>query len=342
MGSAATGDAVPRLPDPARKGRMQDSRPISLRVSVIDRCDERCLYCRPPEGVALVSHKEVLRLEEILRFVRFVRDRFGLAKVRLTGGEPLLRRGLVDLVRGLAEMGLADLAMTTNGQRLAEMAQPLRRAGLRRVNVSLDSLDADTYRRLTRGGDLARTLRGIAAARDAGLAPVKLNTVVLRGINDEEVVPLARFGLERGCEVRFLELMPIGEAAPNHARWFVSSAEVRRRVAEAMDLEPLAGEPGSSSGTFLARDSGGRTGRVGFVSPCSEPFCSECRRLRLTTTGRLLGCLGQPRWVDVRAALRAPGGPDETDLARAVEEALRAKSDDRCFARQDLMVRIGG
>jgi cyclic pyranopterin phosphate synthase len=133
----------------------------------MDRCDERCLYCRPPEGVALVSHEEVLRLEEILRFVRFVRDRFGLALVRLTGGEPLLRRGLADLVRGLAEMGLADLAMTTNGQRLAEMAQPLRRAGLRRVNVSLDSLDPDMYRRLTRGGDLGRTLRGIAAARDA-------------------------------------------------------------------------------------------------------------------------------------------------------------------------------
>jgi cyclic pyranopterin phosphate synthase len=321
---------------------MQDSRPISLRVSVIDRCDERCLYCRPPEGVALVSHEEVLRLEEILRFVRFVRDRFGLAKVRLTGGEPLLRRGLAELVRGLAEMGLADLAMTTNGQRLAEMAQPLRRAGLRRVNVSLDSLDPDTYRRLTRGGDLARTLRGIAAARDAGLAPVKLNTVVLRGINNEAVVPLARFGLEQGCEVRLFELMPIGEAAAHHARWFVSSAEVRRRVAEAMHLEPLADEPGSSSGTFLARDSGGRTGRVGFVSPCSEPFCGECRRLRLTTTGRLLGCLGQRRGVDVRAALRAPGGPDEANLARAVEEALRAKSDGRRFARQDLMVRIGG
>ena len=321
---------------------MLDSRPISLRVSVTDRCDERCLYCRPPEGVALVSHEEVLRLEEILHFVRFVRDRFGLALVRLTGGEPLLRRGLADLVRGLDGLGLPDLAMTTNGQRLAEMARPLRRAGLRRVNVSLDSLDPDTYRRLTRGGDLARTLRGIAAARDAGLAPVKLNTVVLRRINDEEVAALARFGLEQGCEVRFLELMPIGEAAPRHARWFVSSAEVRRRVAGTMHLEPLAEEPGSSSRTFLARGQDGRTGRVGFVSPCSEPFCDGCRRLRLTTTGRLLGCLGQRRGVDVRAALRAPGGPDEADLDRAVREALRAKQAARHFAEQEPMLRIGG
>jgi len=317
---------------------MQDTRPIALRVSVIDRCDERCLYCRPAEGVPLVSRAEVLRLEEILRFVRVVRDRFGLAKVRLTGGEPLLRRGLPDLVRGLAEMDVADLAMTTNGQRLAGMAAALRRAGLARVNVSLDTLDPAVYRRLTRGGDLERTLRGIRAARDAGLDPVKLNAVVLRGVNDAEVATLARFGLEHGCEVRFLELMPIGEAAAHHARWFVSSAEVRARLAEAMDLEPLA----ASGDTFLARDPGGRAGRVGFVSPCSEPFCTECRRLRLTTTGRLIGCLGQRRGVDVRPILRAPGGPDESALARAIEASLQMKQNVRRFDEQDLMVRIGG
>jgi len=321
---------------------MAERRPVSLRISVTDRCDERCLYCRPAEGVTLVPRRDVLRFEEIIRFVRAVKADFGLSKVRLTGGEPLIRRGLADLVRRLSLEGIGDLALTTNGQRLADMAAVLCRAGLRRVNVSLDTLDRTTYRRLTRGGNLSRTLAGIEAARACGLKPVKLNMVVLRGINDHEVVPLARFGIERGCEVRFLELMPIGVAAPSHERWFVSSAEVREQVARAMELVPLAEEPDRASRSFLARDAAGRSGRIGFVSPCSEPFCRTCRRLRLTATGRLLGCLGQTRGIDVRALLRGSGEPDETLLCGAVEEALRLKRGGRRFAEQELMVRIGG
>jgi cyclic pyranopterin phosphate synthase len=330
---------------------------IALRLSVTDRCPMRCLYCLPPEGVPLVAHADVLRFEEMAALVRVLRRHWGLAKVHLTGGEPLIRRGIADLVARLAAERPADLALTTCGVRLASLAADLRRAGLWRVNVSLDSLDPETYRTLTRGGDLAETLDGIAAARRAGLEPVKLNMVVLRGVNDGEVVRVARWGLARGCPVRFLEVMPIHVAAARHGEWFVPSAEVRGRLAAAFDLVPLASRPGASAREYRARDASGLAGRIGFISPCSEPFCAGCRRLRLTATGRLLGCLARADATDVRPFLKqlaagdSHGAEGEAPLVAAVEEALRRKrfapgaagpQAPRPFADQCSMAGIGG
>jgi cyclic pyranopterin phosphate synthase len=315
---------------------------ISLRISVTEQCQLRCPYCMPPEGLPAAPRTNALGAAEILRFVRFVGRHFSLAKVRLTGGEPLLRRDLPDILRALAAQGVPDLALTTNGQSLAAAAAGLRRAGLRRVNVHLDTLDAEKYRVLTRGGRLSRVLAGIEAARREGLAPVKLNVVVLRGVNDGEVAAMARFGLRRGCEVRFLEVMPIGLARARHGEWFVSAAEVRRRLAGRFGLEPLPAAAGCSSRRFLARGGGGCSGVLGFISPCSEPFCADCRRLRLTSTGRLLGCLARGEGPDLAPILRALPAGEDGPLLEAVEAALRLKRRPRRFADQRLMATVGG
>jgi cyclic pyranopterin phosphate synthase len=320
----------------------EEPKSVSLRLSVTDRCQLACLYCKPMPLPPLAPRRDVLRYEETAALVDLLRRRFTVAKVRITGGEPLLRRNLIGFVAELARRGLPDLALTTNGQRLPEMAQDLRRAGLQRINISLDTLNAATYRELTRGGDLAPTLAGIDAAGGAGFRPVKLNTVVLRGVNDQEVVDIARFALARGCEVRFLELMPIGPAGPDHERWFVSSAQVQERLAAAFDLRPLPAAPGASSRDFAAEDVHGRRGVVGFISPCTVPFCSSCRRLRLTATGRLLGCLAQAEGVDVRPILALPQPEAEARLAAVVDEALLLKRGERRFAAQRLMTRVGG
>jgi cyclic pyranopterin phosphate synthase len=234
------------------------------------------------------------------------------------------------------------LALTTNGARLGELAGDLKRAGLRRVNVSLDSLRPETFRQLTRGGELSGVLRGIRAALDCGLHPVRLNMVVLRGVNDGEVAEVARFALELNCEIRFLELMPIGAAAERFSEWFVSSAEVKSRLSQSFDLALLANEADSSSVNFAARTGDGRSGTIGFISSVSNSFCAACRRLRLTPTGLLLGCLARPEGLDLRPILRGP--PEERDpaLAQAVQQALGLKGRQRCFAEQRLMVGVGG
>lgn len=320
----------------------EERRDISLRISVTDRCELRCLYCKASEGLPLVPRAQVLRYEQIIDFVRVLGYSFRLSKVRITGGEPLFRRDILRFVDMLAREDVPDVALTTNAQRLRETAAGLAAAGLRRVNVSLDSLDEDTYRKLTRGGELGRALAGIEAARCAGLEPIKLNMVVLRGINDGEVADIARFGIERGLVVRFLELMPIGVASALHREWFVPSAEVRQKLASSFDLEPLVGEPGSSSRDFRVRDGCGRTGVVGLISPCTRPFCDRCRRLRLTATGRLLGCLAQAEGIDIRPMLAASSSQARAQVVEAVERALLLKHSGRRFGDQKHMVRIGG
>jgi cyclic pyranopterin phosphate synthase len=316
-----------------------DVAPLSLRLSVTSRCQLRCRYCAPADGLA--GPPAALASDEIIEFVRALGRRYPLRKVHLTGGEPLTRPDLLALVAALAREGAADLALTTNGLRLAPMAAGLRRAGLGRVNISLDSLDPDTYRRLTRGARLAPVIAGIDAACRAGFAPIKLNMVVLRGINDHEVAEVVRWGLDRGCQVRLLELMPIGVAQPHFDQWFLSTAEVRERLAARFDLQPVAGAAGGSSRNFMAR--GEKTGGiVGFISPCSDSFCSGCRRLRLTAEGRLLGCLAQPDSVDIRAALHAAGPERDALLSAAVETALALKRNGRRFAAQGPMIAVGG
>ncbi len=322
---------------------MTSSRPIRvLRVSVTDRCDRRCVYCMPPEGVALYSHDEILRLEEIVDAVRLLKERFGLRRVRLTGGEPLLRRGVVDLVRMLSELGLDQVLLTTNGLRLAELAGPLRDAGLSRVNVSLDSLDPATYRRITRGAELRPVLEGIDAARAAGLTPLKLNTVVLRGENDRELCGLVRFAMEKGVVVRFLELINLGEAARIHAERFVPLHEVLATLREEFEVESTERVGSSPSMRVMLRERGsGARVEIGVIASETRPFCSLCDRLRLTARGELRGCLMSDAGVDLRGWLRSAErrGEEFDDLVR---RAFAAKPARRAASASHLMCKVGG
>ena len=302
---------------------------LALRISVTDRCQLRCRYCLPPEGAALSKREDLLSYEEIAQLARALRDSFGLAKIRVTGGEPLVRPGLPRLVALLAALDVPDLALTTNGLLLAGRAETLRAAGLHRVNVSLDALDADIFRRVTRGGRVEDVLAGIRAARAAGLTPIKLNTVLVRGLNDGEIEPLAAFALENDCELRFIELMPIGPGAELYAAGHVPAAEARARLARRYDLEPLGRAPGASAERFRVRDADGRAGVVGFIAPCSAPFCADCRRLRVTADGRLLGCLAREGGIPVREALR---DGDLRAILSAVPEAFSMKREDAAFA----------
>lgn len=321
---------------------MINRSPLQLRVSVTDRCSLRCGYCAPENGSAKVAREEVLSYEEIARFVAAVKAQYGLTQVRLTGGEPLLRAGLDRLVAMLAALGVADLALTTNGQRLAEMAGPLRQTGLNRVNISLDSLNSATFAAITHGGILENTLEGIAAARRAGLDPVKLNMVVMRGENDHEVADLVRFAAGHGCQMRFLELMPIGVAAAGFGDRFVSSAEVFERLACEFALTALPVDPRSTSRNFVAEDRQGRWTTIGFISPSSQPFCAGCRRLRLTATGVVLGCLARSTGIPIAPLLRSGPKLDAEALVAAVEEALGMKRLDGEFLQPRAMVGIGG
>lgn len=285
---------------------------------------------------------ESLSPEEILRFVRAARAAFGISKVRLTGGEPLMRPDLVDLVRRLAGEGIGDLALTTNGHRLAALAHRLRDAGLQRVNVSLDSLDTGVYRCLTRGGDPAPALRGIDAALLSGLRPVKINTVVLRGHNDTEVTRLAQWALDRGCQIRFLELMPIGCAACRFHNLFVPMSETRERLRRSFRLALLPQVVGQTSCNFRAHDRAGRRGTIGFVASQTRPFCTGCKRLRLTSRGYLIGCLVRGDGVDVRHLLRDGSVQSARVLGEALTRVLRSKRPHPAVLTAHSMAAVGG
>lgn len=316
--------------------------PISLRLSVTDRCQLHCLYCAPPCDAEELSSPEILGFDEMLHFVRMVKRRFGVSKVHITGGEPLLRPGVTDFLAMVAREKVADLALTTNGQVLGPMVPDLRRAGLPRVNISLDSLNDETFRYLTRGGELRHTVAGIEAALHCELAPVKLNVTVLRNVNSDELVDIARFGLERGCEVRFLELMPIGPAAERFGELFVPSAEVRTKLGEAFDLKPTPRSSGKSSWNYLASDRRGRKGIIGFISSQTAPFCDGCRRLRLTASGQLIGCLARGEGPNIRPFLRDGDSCDRGPLVEAIHDVLRLKRSAGRFSTRELMARVGG
>jgi len=314
---------------------------ITLRISVTDRCELRCIHCTPAEGVERLAPAQVLRSEDILRFVRLIKAHFRITKVHLTGGEPLDRPDIIRLVGLLAAEGIEDLAMTTSGQSLAELATDLKHAGLQRINVSLFSLEPRRFRQLTGGGELGRTLKGINAALDAGLAPVKCNTPVLRGMNDQEVAALARWGIARGVQVRFIELMPIGPAAKRHRDWFVSSEESLALLRDHFDMEPLPPVPGSSCREFRIMDAG-LMGVVGVISSCTKPFCAGCRRLRLTAGGELVGCLARNSRSSVHALLQADGPLDEREVLSRVRAVMQQKRTHHAFVDNHLMVRTGG
>jgi cyclic pyranopterin phosphate synthase len=297
-------------------GRVHDD----LRLSVTDRCNLRCAYCMPEDPVWF-PRERMLTFEEIRRVVAVLAGA-GVRKVRLTGGEPLVRRGLPDLVRMLAGIpGIEDLSLTTNGVLLARQARPLAEAGLRRVNVSLDTLDAQRFARLTGRPRLPEVLEGLQAAAEAGLSPIKINAVLLRGVNDDEAEALVDLGRTRGCEVRFIEVMPLD----NHAAWdlsrVVSGSELRRRIAARWPIVPeLPNDPSAPAARYRFAD--GR-GAVGFVDSVTRPFCGDCSRLRLTSDGHVRVCLYDDREVDLRGPLRAGAG-DEALLA-LVRGALAAK-----------------
>ena len=302
----------------------------------------RCIYCMPRDGTVKCSHAEVLRFEQICRFVEVVRSAFGLVKLHVTGGEPLVRKDIDKLISMLAGLRPDDFALTTNGLELPEMAGRLRQAGLLRVNISLDSLRADTYRRLTRGGDLARVLTGIDAALEAGLYPVKLNVAVINGINRGEVADIARFGMRLGCPVRFLELMPIGPARARFRRWFVPSEAILAELSKAFELTPAPVPAGSSTVYYHAAAPDGARGLVGVISSCSRPFCDSCRRLRLTARGELVGCLAQGDGRSIRRMLVDGCDANEADLVNAIRQVLSIKRTGRRFTTARLMSQTGG
>ncbi len=303
-----------RLQD--RFGRVHDD----LRVSVTDRCNLRCSYCMPVEPTWF-PRADLLTYEEITRMVR-VASTVGVRKVRVTGGEPLVRRDLHRLIASLAGLpDIEDVSLTTNGVLLAEAVVALRDAGLRRVNVSLDTLDRARFRALTGRDELDRVLRGLDAAVDAGLAPVKLNVVLLRGVNDDEAETLVEHGRERGWEVRFIEVMPLENGATWDLSKVVTGDELRARIAARW---PIAPDPGADPRAPARRwtfDDG--RGAVGFIDSVSRPFCGDCGRLRLTADGKLRVCLYDDRETDFRAPLRS--GEDDARIAARMAGALESK-----------------
>jgi len=293
-----------------------------LRISVTDRCNLRCYYCMPPEGVPARRHQDILRYEEIARVVRAAAG-LGISKVRLTGGEPLVRSGIVDLVHLLAQVpGIDDLSMTTNGTLLSRFAEGLARAGLGRVNVSLDTLDEDRYTRITRGGYLADALEGIESAQKAGLAPIKINTVVLRDLDGGDICDLASLTLRRDWHVRFIEVMPLLCNAQHFDADYVSNQEVRAEITRSLgSLTPVDYVPGNGPAQYFSL--AGALGTIGFISPISEHFCDRCNRLRLTADGKLRPCLLMDDEIDIRPVLR--NGAKAAEIQEWLTRVVMAK-----------------
>jgi cyclic pyranopterin phosphate synthase len=292
-----------------------------LRISVTDRCNLRCSYCMPAEGLPWMPREDLLTYEELTRVARVCVERFGFDGIRLTGGEPTIRAHLPVLVEGLAGLGV-DLALTTNGTTMRAMAPDLVAAGLRRVNISCDSLRPERFEQITRRDDLVRVLDGIDAAVEAGLRPVKVNVVVMRGVNDDELVDFAAFGRERGVTVRFIEFMPLDAQGEWTDRQVVSQREIVDAIDAVFALEAVPAEEQGSAPASRFRFRDGR-GEIGVVPSVTQAFCASCDRVRLTADGSLRHCLFATRELDLRALLRA--GASDDDLASAITEEVGAK-----------------
>ncbi len=294
----------------------------NLRVSVTDRCNIRCFYCMPNENVRFKARSEILSFEEIERFVRIAAG-LGVTRLRITGGEPLVRAELPDLIRRLASIpGIVDIAMTTNGLLLAESAIALKEAGLGRLNISLDGLSEETFQQIARRSGLDRVLDGIFRARDAGFQQIRLNAVAIRGLTEDEIVPLGAFARAHGFEMRFIEFMPLDADGAWQAERVLSGRTIRERLESHFGpLVPLPRVDASQPAVDYVFADG--LGRIGFINPVSEPFCQHCNRLRITAEGQIRNCLFSTVEWDVRRLLRADGS--DREIAELIEVCIGAK-----------------
>ena len=290
-----------------------------LRISVTDRCNFRCTYCMPEEGMQWMPRSEILTFEEIERLARICVERFGFDGIRLTGGEPTVRAHITRLVEKLAGLGV-DLAMTTNGATLRHSAHDLRSAGLRRINISLDTLDRAKFERMTRRDELDNVLDGIAAAKEAGFDPVKINAVVERGTNDDEIVDLARFGRDEGVEVRFIEFMPLDASDEWQRAKVVGQDEIVAAIHEVWPLDVVPARGAAPANRWRYLDG---AGTVGVIPTVTKPFCGDCDRVRLTADGQFRTCLFATDEFDLRAALR--DGETDDEIAARIERAVGTK-----------------
>lgn len=300
------------------------NRPIKdLRISVTDRCNFRCIYCMPLDEYEWINKKEILTFEEITRLATlFVR--LGVEKIRLTGGEPLVRQNLDHLVGKLSAVeGVKDLCLTTNGALLAEKIDALKRAGLRRVNISLDTLDPEKFRQITKRGDLKRVLEGIFAAKNHGLNPIKLNAVIERGVNDEDILDLVEFSRGNGLAIRFIEYMDVGNSNNWTSTKLVSKKEIIAKINARYPLRQVGRDQGTAPSVDYEFVDG--RGDLGVIASVTEPFCSSCTRMRLTADGKLVTCLFSQVGTDVKAHLR--GGASDEELLELISSVWRGRTD---------------
>jgi len=319
--------------------RWKELRPRLLRMSVTDRCNFRCRYCMPPGGVPKLRHGDLLSLEEMARLAGWLTTRVGIERIKLTGGEPLVRRDLNELVKQLAEIpGIAEVSLTTNGSRLSQQAEKLKAAGLARVNVSLDSLDGARFHELTRGGRLEDTLAGISAAVATGLVPIKLNSVLQRSSWLQDVPRLLDYAAANGFELRFIELMRTGTERVWCDSEFLAASRVQLWLLEQGRFVPtISAECGPARSSQVSWRGVNLT--VGWITPRSHPFCQSCERLRLDARGRLYRCLMDPGFFDLRSTLRACA---ERETEEELAQYLAAKSVPLAMDNASAMSLIGG
>ena len=301
-----------------------------LRVSITDRCNYRCIYCQSEKEFEFIPHQEILRFEEIVEIVQEAVN-LGITKVRITGGEPLVREGIVNFIKQLRKIDrLEDISLTTNAFFLSEYAEKLKEAGLNRVNISLDSLQEEKYKKITRGGSLGKALKGISSALKAGLLPIKINTVLIRGINDDEVEDFVRLALDRPLNIRFIEFMPSGEEVINEFKnKFISVQEIKEKLIRKYLLNPI--KISTANGPAKYYQIKGGQGTIGFITALSQHFCKTCNRIRLTSEGKLRPCLFSNTEVDIKQAIRKLArGKSEGFLRKKIirdklKEAVRLK-----------------
>lgn len=295
-----------------------------LRISLTDRCNFRCLYCMPEDGVEMMAHKDILTFEELLR-ISGIAGELGVTKVRLTGGEPLVRKGVVSFIKDLRALpAIESISMTTNGYYLEELARELKRSGLDRLNISLDTVDREKFRELTRRDGFDQVIRGISAAQKAGFQTIKINSVAVRGRNDDEIIALARFAEERGLILRFIEQMPFNDVDRNS---YMAASEImdilRIQLGEPVKIEDRQGHVSVGHGPAELYRFGQSGPIVGFITPVSNHFCGSCNRLRITADGKLKPCLLSREEVDLRASLRE--GCSDGDLKQILADGICQK-----------------